>query len=138
MDEALVEDRGVLGGDALGVLALGQAGGLPKDDVDEVAEQALVDAEHLVELFYRLALVVGLEDGSRAKLLDVLGVPETGIFRRKVEKGVFINAGGNLYYMDPNAAEDFVAARRKRVFFMLVLALIALLVLWAVNGRLFR
>jgi hypothetical protein len=30
MDEALVEGHGVLGDDALGVLALGQAAGLPK------------------------------------------------------------------------------------------------------------
>ena len=43
MDEVLVEGRGVLGGDALGVLALGPPAGLPKDDVDEVAEQALVN-----------------------------------------------------------------------------------------------
>jgi hypothetical protein len=77
-------------------------------------------------------------DRGRAKPLDVLGVRETGIFRRMVDKGVFINAGGNLYYMDPNAAEQFIAARRKRVFFMLVLALIALLVLWAFNAKIFR
>jgi hypothetical protein len=40
--------------------------------------------------------------------------------------------------MDPNAAQDFIAARRKRVFFMLVLALIALLILFAFNGKIFR
>ncbi|MGA2361734.1 MAG: hypothetical protein ABSG73_04665 [Candidatus Aminicenantales bacterium] len=77
-------------------------------------------------------------DRGRAKPLDVLGVRETGIFRRMMDRGVFINAGGNLYYMDPNAAKEFVAARRKRVFFMLVLALIALLVLWVFNAKIFR
>ncbi len=75
-------------------------------------------------------------DRGRAKPLDVLGVRETGIFRRMVGKGVFINAGGDLYYMDLNAARDFIVARRKRVFFMLVLVLVALLVLFALNGRL--
>jgi hypothetical protein len=77
-------------------------------------------------------------DRGRAKPLDVLGVRETGIFRRMVDKGVFINAGGNLYYMDPNAAADFIAARRKTAFLMLVLVLIVLLALFVFNGKLFR
>ena len=70
MDEAAVERHCVLGGDAPGVLAFGQTAGLPEDDVDEIAEQALADPERLVELFDRLALVVGLEDGGRAVLLE--------------------------------------------------------------------
>jgi len=56
MDEALVQRRGVLCGDALGVLALRQAAGLPEDDVDEVAEEALADPERPVEFLDRLAL----------------------------------------------------------------------------------
>jgi len=75
---------------------------------------------------------------ARAKPLDVLGVRETGIFRRMVDKGVFINAGGDLYYMDQDAAAKFVARRRKRAFFMLILMLIALLALFFLNGRLSR
>ena len=54
-NEALVQRHGVLCGDALDVLALGQPASLPEDDVDEVAEEAPVDPEHLVEL-ERLAL----------------------------------------------------------------------------------
>jgi len=77
-------------------------------------------------------------DRGRAKPLDVLGLRETGIFRRMVDKGVFINTGGNLYYMDPGAAKEFIAARRKRVFLMLVLALIALLALFVLNGKIIR
>ena len=65
MDEALVESHGVLGYNALGALALGQAAGLEEGDVNEVAEEALVDPEHLVELLDRLGLVVGLEDRGR-------------------------------------------------------------------------
>jgi hypothetical protein len=77
VDEALVRRCGVLGGDALGVLGLGQAAGLPEDDVDEVAEEALADAERLVELLDRLAIVVGLEDGGRVgvDLAELLMVP---------------------------------------------------------------
>jgi hypothetical protein len=77
-------------------------------------------------------------DRGRAKPLDVLGVRETGIFRRMVDKGVFVNAGGNLYYMDPNAAAEFIAARRKRVFILLVLALIALLALFVFKAKMVR
>jgi hypothetical protein len=69
MDEAAVESHWVLGGDALGVPALGQAAGPEEDDVDEVAEEPLVDSEHLVELLDRLALVVGLEDGGRVGVI---------------------------------------------------------------------
>jgi hypothetical protein len=57
VDEAAVEGRGVLRGDALGVLVFGKPAGLPECDVDEVAVEPLVDAEQLVELLDRLALV---------------------------------------------------------------------------------
>ncbi|MGZ4886872.1 MAG: hypothetical protein ACXVI6_04755 [Candidatus Aminicenantales bacterium] len=77
-------------------------------------------------------------DRGRAKPLDMLGVRETRIFSRMVDKGIFINAGGNLYYMDQDAATKFVARRRKRAFFMLILILIALLVLFVLNGRISR
>jgi hypothetical protein len=50
VDEALVQRHGVLGGDAPGVLALGQAAGLEEDDVDEVAEEALIDADLLRQI----------------------------------------------------------------------------------------
>jgi hypothetical protein len=88
--------------------------------------------------YMRIFRKAGAVDRGRAKPLDVLGVREKGIFRHMVDRGVFINAGGDLYYMDPNAAEQFIAARRKRVFFMLILALIALLILWAFNAKIFR
>lgn len=97
-------------------------------------EYTIIKQNQYIRIFRKAEAV----DRGRAKPLDVLGVRETGIFRRMVGKGVFINAGGDLYYMDPNAARGFIAARRKRVFFMLVLALVALLVLFALNGRLSR
>ena len=77
-------------------------------------------------------------DHGRAKTLADLGLRETGIFRRMVDKGVFVDAGGGAYFMDENAASEFVAARRKRAFFTLVLMLLVLLLLWMFNGKLFR
>jgi len=78
------------------------------------------------------------KDRSRARTLAQLGLRETGIFRRMVDKGVFVAAGGDAYYMNENAASEFVAERRKRAFFTLILMLIVLLLLWAFRGKLPR
>jgi hypothetical protein len=77
-------------------------------------------------------------DRGRAKPLDVLGVRETRIFRRMANRGVFVDAGGGAYFMDPDAAQEFIAWRRKRTFFALVLILLAILALFVLNGRLLR
>ncbi len=73
----------------------------------------------------------GATDRSHARKLEDLRVRESGIFRRMVDKGVFVASGNDTYYMDPDAAHEFVVARRKRAFCALVLALIALVILWA-------
>ena len=77
-------------------------------------------------------------DRGRARALADLGIRESGIFRRMVDKGVFVPSGNGAYYMNENGASQFIAARRKRAFFMLVLILIILLLLWAFNGKLLR
>jgi hypothetical protein len=77
-------------------------------------------------------------DRRRARTLAQLGIRETGIFRRMVDKGVFVATGGDAYYMDENAASDFVAERRKRAFFTLALMLLILLLIWAFGGKWFR
>ena len=76
-------------------------------------------------------------DRRRAKTLADLGIRESGIFRRMVDKGIFVDAGG-AYYMDENEAAEFVAMRRKRAFFTLALMLLVLLFLWIFGGKLFR
>ncbi len=73
----------------------------------------------------------GATDRAHARTLEDLRIRETGIFRRMVDKGVFVAAAGGAYYMDPGAAHEFIVARRKRVFTTLVLAAIVLLLLWA-------
>lgn len=97
-------------------------------------EYVIIKENQYMRIFRKAEAV----DRSRAKPLDILGVRETRIFRRMVDKGIFINAGGNLYYMDKDSAAKFVAWRRKRAFFMLILMLIALLALFFLNGRLSR
>ncbi len=80
----------------------------------------------------------GATDRGRAKPLADLGIRESGIFRRMAAKGVFVDAGGGLYYMDENAAAEFLAYRRKKSFYALVIMLLALLFLWIFGGKLFR
>jgi hypothetical protein len=77
-------------------------------------------------------------DRRRARTLADLRIRETGIFRRMVDRGVFVDAGNGAYYMDEDAAHEFIILRRKRAFYALVLALLALLLLWAFQGKLFR
>ena len=80
----------------------------------------------------------GATDRSRAKPLADLGIRARGIFRRMVDKGVFVDAGGGLYYMNEDAAHEFVVLRRKRALYALVLTLIAALFIWIFGGKLFR
>jgi hypothetical protein len=77
-------------------------------------------------------------DRGRARTLDELGVRETRIFRRMADRGVFVATGTGAYYMDRDAAAEFVARRRKRAFFLLILILLILLVLFVFNGRISR
>jgi hypothetical protein len=88
--------------------------------------------------YMRVFRKAGATDRIRAQSLAGLGLLETRIFRRMADKGVFVDTGLGTYYMDPNAAEEFIVARRKRAFFAMILILILLLLLWAFNGRLFR
>jgi uncharacterized membrane-anchored protein len=80
----------------------------------------------------------GSTNPGRARTLAALGLRETAIFRRMVEKGVFVSTGSDAYYLNPDAAEDFVAARRKRALLVLAAALIIMLLLWIFQGKLFR
>ena len=80
----------------------------------------------------------GATDRGRAKPLADLRIRPSGIFRRMADKGVFVDAGGGLYYMDENEAAEFVAARRKRAFLAFAVTLLVLLFLWIFGGKLFR
>ena len=89
-------------------------------------------------LYMRAFCKAGATDRGRAKPLAELGIRPGAIFRHMVNKGIFVAVGGESYYLDENAADEFIAARRKRAFYMLVLMLLALLFLWIFGGKLFH
>lgn len=88
--------------------------------------------------YMRIFKNAGATDPGHARPVEELGIRETGIFRRMVEKGVFVAVGTEAFYLDLKAADELITRRRKRAFFMLILILIVLLLLWAFNGRLFH
>jgi uncharacterized membrane-anchored protein len=75
---------------------------------------------------------------GQARTLAALGLHESAIFRRMVDKGVFVSTGSDAYYMNQDAAEDFIAARRRRALLAMAAVLIGLLLLWIFQGKLFR
>ena len=77
-------------------------------------------------------------DRGRAKTLAQMGLRETGIFRRMVDKGVFVDIGNGTYYIDENGADEFIAMRRKRGFYALVIMLLIMLFLWIFGAKLFH
>jgi hypothetical protein len=97
-------------------------------------EYVIVRQNQYMRIFRKAEAV----DRARAKTLDELRVRETHIFRRMVERGVFVATGTGTYYMDQDAAAEFIAARRKRAFIMLILMLLILLILFIFNGRISR
>ncbi len=88
--------------------------------------------------YMRLFRKAGATDYRTAKTLEELGIRPTGIFNRMVDRGVFINAGRDAFYIDQNAAAEFVSARRKRALWSLLLALLVLLVLFFLRGGILR
>jgi uncharacterized membrane-anchored protein len=77
-------------------------------------------------------------DRGRARTLTDLRIHESGIFRRMADKGVFVDIGNGAYYLDENAAAEFIAARRKRAFYAMIITLLVILFFWIFGGKLFR
>jgi hypothetical protein len=72
----------------------------------------------------------------RAKSLADLGIKPSRIFRKMEDKAIFLpGRAPETHYMDINAAEDFISARRKRAFLMLLLGLAAVIVLFLLGRR---
>ena len=75
-------------------------------------------------------------DPMRAKSLADLGIKPSRIFRKMEDKAIFLpGRAPDTHYMDINAAEDFISARRKRAFLMLLLGLAAVIVLFLLGRR---
>jgi hypothetical protein len=75
-------------------------------------------------------------DPSRARPLAELGIKPDRIFRRMKDKSIFLpGRNPETYYMDPNAAEEFIETRRRRTFYLLLLVLAAALILFFLARR---
>ena len=73
-------------------------------------------------------------DPARAKSLEALGIKPSRIFRAMEDKAIFLpGRTPGTYYMDANAAEEFVSARRRRAFYLLLLVLIAAAIIFFIG-----
>lgn len=60
-----------------------------------------------------------------------VGMRRSWVFNRMIAQGVFVEAGADRYWMDPQAAESFLQAQRRRALIgaavLLVLCLIVII-----------
>jgi hypothetical protein len=78
----------------------------------------------------------GAVDPLRAKPLAELGIKPSRIFQKMEDKAIFLpGRAPGTYYMDTNAAEDFIEARRRRAFFLLLLVLAVAVVFFFLGRR---
>jgi hypothetical protein len=78
----------------------------------------------------------GATEAKQAKTLAELGVKPDRIFRKLEDAAVFRpGRTPGTFYMDENAAEDFIGARRRRTFYMLLLIIIAAAVMFLLGRR---
>lgn len=78
----------------------------------------------------------GATDPMRAKSLADLGIKPSRIFRKMEDKAIFLpGRAPGTYYIDPNAAEDFIEARRRRALYMLLLVIIVAAVVFFLGRR---
>ncbi len=65
-------------------------------------------------------------DAQHARPLSEVGIRRrSGIFRRMAGRGIFVETAEGVYYMDLEAAKEFVAMRRKRI--LIIIGLIVLI-----------
>jgi hypothetical protein len=78
----------------------------------------------------------GATDPAKAKPLAELGIKPNRIFQRMQDKDVFRpGRAPETFYIDANAAEEFVDARRRRTFYTLLLILIVAAVMFFLSRR---
>lgn len=78
----------------------------------------------------------GATDPMRALPLAELGIKPDRIFRKMEVKSIFRpGRAAGTYYMDANAAEEFVEARRRRAFYMLLLIVVVAALMFFLSRR---
>lgn len=78
----------------------------------------------------------GALDAKTARPLAELGIKRDRIFRKLEDKAVFLPGPvPETFFMDGNAAEEFVEARRRRAFYMMLLVIIAAAIMFLLGRR---
>ncbi len=78
----------------------------------------------------------GAMDPMRAKPLAELGIKPNRIFQKMADKAIFLpGRAPETFYMDQNAAEDFVQTRRRRAYYMLLLVLAVAAIVFLLGRR---
>ena len=72
----------------------------------------------------------GATSPATATTPEDIGCRQGWIFRRMVERGVFIPAGNDKFYLDEEAARTFVQRRRLKALIALAVVVVVFLVVW--------
>jgi hypothetical protein len=75
----------------------------------------------------------GATSSVQARTLEELGCSDSFVFRRMAERGVFRCVDDEHWWMDAEAAAEFVHRRHRKILIFMVLGLLAAL-LWAGAG----
>lgn len=85
----------------------------------------LVKENMYMNAFRKLG-AIGFEN---AKTMEELKCKHDLAFRKLVGRKVFIKVGDNKYYMDEHAAKQYIQARRKFSFYILLVLFVTMLIL---------
>jgi len=78
----------------------------------------------------------GATDATRARTLAELKVKPDRVFRKMRDQAIFLTGRApETYYLDANAAEDFLEARRRRSFYMLLLFIVVAALMFFLSRR---
>ena len=77
----------------------------------------------------------GVASESASKRLDEIPCRYSWVFRRMAARGVFVDVGDERYYMDEQAADEFVRRRRRRVLALTGIGLLLFVLCMLITSR---
>ena len=99
-----------------------------------VEEEGSMNGEYIIikqNQYMRKFRQAEATDAPHARPLSEIGIRRrSGIFRRMAGRGVFVETAEGVYYMNQEAAEAFVAARRRRILIAIGLIVLIGLILY--------
>lgn len=85
--------------------------------------------------FLRRFRDAGATAPERAATLDELGCRSTFVFRRMVDRGVFVASGEERFHLDEQAAVEFLQRRRRMVLLFMLFGIIAAIIAGIVSSK---